>query len=83
MVLILGFGMIGTMLKPRIDKKIATQINEAPEPLHSYIHDLETTMGNGAHLIQESFILQEQINLLTKYIEMHREKLNAMPIRWM
>lgn len=45
---------------------LAKQINESPEPLRMYIHDLETVMdwGNVAHLIQENFMLREQVKLL-------------------
>lgn len=40
------------------------QINDAPEPLRSYIHEMESFIGNGAHMIQENFMLKEQLNEL-------------------
>ncbi len=41
-----------------------SQINKAPEPLRSYIHEMESFTGNGAHMIQENFMLREQLNEL-------------------
>jgi hypothetical protein len=50
-------------------KNIIDQINNSPEPLKSYIHDLETTMGNVAHLIQDNFVLREQNEELKAYLK--------------
>ena len=40
-------------------KLLVEQINAAPEPLRSYVRDLETH-DSSAHLIQENYALKEQ-----------------------
>ena len=52
-----------------IIEKLNTQINAAPEPLRSYIHEMDTFIGNGAHMIQDLFLLREQIKFLTLMVE--------------
>ena len=44
--------------------KLIDQINNSPEPLRSYIHDFNKVNGEVAHLIQENFMLKEQLNEL-------------------
>lgn len=45
------------------------QINISPEPLRSYIHEMETSSGELAHMIQELFVLREQLKQLTMVIK--------------
>lgn len=52
-----------------IKAELNRQINEAPEPLRSYIHEMDSFIGNGAHMIQDLFLLREQIKFLTLIIE--------------
>jgi len=52
-----------------VKEEIIKQINSSPEPLKSYIHDLETTLGNVAHLIQYNFVLEEQNKQLQSFLE--------------
>lgn len=40
------------------------QINNSPEPLRSYIHDFNKAHGEVAHLIQENFMIKEQLKEL-------------------
>lgn len=48
---------------------LTKQINGAPEPLRSYIYDLITSVGEGAHMIQEIYTLKEHRDALLKYID--------------
>ena len=45
--------------------RLIRQINESPEPLRSYIHEMETIHGEVAHMIQDIFGLREQVKYLT------------------
>ena len=43
---------------------LTKQINDSPEPLRSYIHDIESRSRDSAHLIQELFVAKEQVKQL-------------------
>jgi len=51
-------------------KILFEQINNSPEPLRSYIHEMDIFIGNGAHMIQELFMLKEKIEYLEGYIKL-------------
>ena len=55
------------------------QINEAPEPLRSYIHDLQATYGEGAHMIQDLYQKEENIKALTMLVEILQKNDNHPP----
>ena len=48
---------------------IADLINSAPERLRRYVHDLETSWGNEAHIVQDNFRLSEENKQLRALIE--------------
>ena len=50
------------MLKDLLKK----QINEAPDLLRCYIHDLETSKGEVAHMIQDLYQLKENLKILER-----------------
>lgn len=50
------------------------QINGAPEPLRSYIHDLVLSVGEGAHMVQEIYVLKEQRDHVLSYLANNRVK---------
>ena len=52
-----------------ITAKLNQQINEAPEPLRSYIHEMDSFIGNGAHMIQDLFMLREQVKFLSLLVD--------------
>ena len=58
-------------------KKLIAQINSSPEPLRSYIHEMESFIGNGAHMIQDLFLQKEKI----KYLSMLLKKEQNNPVQ--
>lgn len=52
-----------------VKAKITEQVNFSPEPLRSYIHELEFANGNVALLIKDNFELEENINGLIAYVK--------------
>ncbi|HON83970.1 MAG TPA: hypothetical protein PLI22_07570 [Caldisericia bacterium] len=47
------------------------QINDSPEPLRSYIYDLETSVGSIADLVQYTAGLEESVRLMEAFINGH------------
>lgn len=56
-----------------IAAKLNHQINKAPELLRSYIHEMDTFIGNGAHMIQDLFMLKEEVKYLYLLLEANDE----------
>ena len=54
------------------NKELAAQINSSPDPLRSYIYELESFMGNGAHMIQDLFMLREKVKYLSMLLQTRR-----------
>jgi len=50
-------------------KILRDQINSSPEPLRTYIHDIETASGTTADIIQELYQLRENVKFLCAFIE--------------
>jgi len=44
------------------------QVNDAPEPLRTFVHDLQSRIGDGAHMIQDLYEKEEQIKGLTALV---------------
>lgn len=42
--------------------EMAALINEAHPKLKAYVHDLETSRGNEAHIVQDNFAMREQLS---------------------
>ena len=52
---------------------LTKQINDSPEPLRSYIHDMESRGRDSAHLIQDLFSAREQVKQLEHLLNKLRE----------
>jgi len=52
-------------------KLLVDQINDSPEPLRSYIYDLETSVGSIADLVQYTAGLEESVRLMEAFINGH------------
>ena len=56
-----------------IAAKLNHQINKDTELLRSYIHEMDTFIGNGAHMIQDLFMLKEEVKYLYLLLEANDE----------
>lgn len=51
------------------ERKLVKQINQSPELLKNYIHELEASVGNVALIIRELFVLKENVQGLTRMLK--------------